>query len=92
MKYIKTTTVGNNELHKFISEATSFSIGKKHWKNKTLSIAETKVYHQREFRRKEYLLVIRYDNSPQDYQIGQYGMNKDELRQFRDVINNILEQ
>lgn len=92
MKYIKTLTSGKNVLHKFISEVSSFTIDKKNWKNRTLSIAETKVYHCGEFREDKYMLVIRYDNSPKDYQISQFGMNKEELKQFRDVINSILEQ
>lgn len=92
MKYIKTKTFHNNELHNFISEVSSFTIDKKNWKNRTLSIAETKVYHNGEFRKNKYLLVIRYDNSPEDYQISQFGMNKDELTQLRDVINDIIDK
>jgi hypothetical protein len=92
MKYIKTITVGNNVLHKFVSEVSSFTVGKKNWKNRTLSIAEAKVYHCGQFKENVYRLVIRYDNSPKDCQISQFGMSKEELIQFRDVINSIISQ
>ena len=91
MKYIKTITLGKNVLHKFTSEISSFTINKKNWRNRTLSIVETKAYHCGKFRENKYRLVIRYDNSSKDYQISQFDMNKEELMQFRDVINSIIE-
>lgn len=92
MKYIKTITLGNNPLHKFVADCSSFMIGKKNWKNKTLSIAESKVFHCGEFKELRYLLTVRYDNSAKDYQISQFNMTRDELKLLRDVLNNILEK
>jgi hypothetical protein len=83
MEYIKKKVLGTKTTHCLKSEASQHCIEGKFWKNVTLNI------YVRE--PNSYTLSVRYDNSIDDYSICQIYMNNEDIKQLRNVLNNILE-
>lgn len=86
MEYSNPQSLGRNIIHKF--SKGEHIIGGKRWSKVDLSFSELS---RRRCKDRSFILTIRYSNPyDREYQLNQFTMNEEEIKQFLEVINNTV--
>ena len=86
MKYSQPNNLCKNITHQFRSDGIH-CIGGKNWSNVDMTFREMSTRTDK----REFMFTIRYGNpSDQEWQLNQFAMREDEIKQFLNIVNNTV--